>query len=65
MAVEIKNNQKAWINRFFCIFGNICEISFGIYYNAKLYGDSEMANTEQHAVIQHIKSISIIKYYEF
>ena len=50
---------------FFCIFGNICEISFGIYYNAKLYGDSEMANTEQHAVIQHIKSISIIKYYEF
>ena len=31
---------------FFCIFGNICEIYFGIYYNAKLYGDSEMANTE-------------------
>ncbi len=50
---------------FICILSTSMKINFGIYCNAKLCGYSDMTNTEQHAVIQHIKSISIIKYYEF
>lgn len=31
---------------FFCILATSVKINFGIYYNAKLYEDSEMTNTE-------------------